>query len=452
MKKCSRHTLVCTFLGLIGLTVCCSGAEAESALRDYVQAPEPGFSWEVKETRRVSGLQVHDLLLVSQEWKTGPWTHQLRVMMPEDRASDELGLLFIAGGSNSDGRPRWAGTNSDELRLLLRLAKRCRLPVAVVRQVPNQPLLNGRTEDQLISHTFKRYIDTRDASWPLLFPMVKSAVRAMDAVEEFTEAHTSGTVQEFIVAGASKRGWTTWLTASQDERVVGIAPMVIDMLNIPAQMDHQKAAWGDYSRMIRPYQATRVGGASLLQLIRSPKGQKLVSMVDPYAYRSSITVPKLIFIGTNDAYWPVDAARHYYPELRGPSTLHYVPNAGHGLGDRRRATRALVAFIDYVRRNQEPPKLSWKTRRSGNTLTIRGRASEPVQKAVLWVATSEDRDFRDETFVRRSCTSSGKQVSASVTRRREEFRAVFLDAVFEGPGGRSFRQCTRCFVLEPIGK
>ena len=69
--------------------------------------------------------------------------------------------------------------------------------------------------------------------WPARLPMTKSAVRALDTVTEFMKSEAGGkiNVETFMVAGGSKRGWTTWTTAAVDKRVVAIAPMVIDLLN-----------------------------------------------------------------------------------------------------------------------------------------------------------------------------------------------------------------------------
>lgn len=39
-------------------------------------------------------------------------------------------------------------------------------------------------------------------------------------------------LEKFLVAGASKRGWTTWTTMAVDKRVFAGIPIVMDMLRL----------------------------------------------------------------------------------------------------------------------------------------------------------------------------------------------------------------------------
>jgi PhoPQ-activated pathogenicity-related protein len=121
---------------------------------------------------------------------------------------------------------------TDAVRILAAVANASGLPAAVVRQVPFQPMFGDLHEDGLIAHTFVEYTKTGDPTWPLLLPMVKSAVEAMNAATAQAQEHWGVEIDEFVVTGASKRGWTTWLSAAVDERVKGIVPMVIDMLSL----------------------------------------------------------------------------------------------------------------------------------------------------------------------------------------------------------------------------
>ena len=164
-----------------------SDAEREaSPLAAYLANGDDTYDWVKHDEGRVGAASYVELTLTSQTWRGAPWRHQLFIIRPGvlDQETRHA-LLFIAGGKwvepDGDGG---AGLPSDAL-LFAGLAGWLRSPIAVLRQVPYQPLFDDKTEDALIAFTFDQYLATLNPEWPLLLPMVKSAVRAMDAVQEF---------------------------------------------------------------------------------------------------------------------------------------------------------------------------------------------------------------------------------------------------------------------------
>src|SRR5207237_4443124 len=107
-----------------------------------------------------------------------------------------------------------------------------------VAVVPNQ--------DDWIASSYIKFMDTGTPEWLPRLPMVKSAVRAMDAVTEFLASEPGGKtpIKNFVVSGGSKRGWTTWLTGAVDPRVIAIIPIVIDVFNVRACKMNHYAAYG----------------------------------------------------------------------------------------------------------------------------------------------------------------------------------------------------------------
>ncbi len=49
----------------------------------------------------------------------------------------------------------------------------------------------------------------------------------MDTITDYIYKKNGNNITEFIVAGASKRGWTTWTTGAVDSRVIAIIPVVM---------------------------------------------------------------------------------------------------------------------------------------------------------------------------------------------------------------------------------
>ncbi len=133
-----------------------------------------------------------------------------------------------------------------------------------------------------------QFLKTEDESWPLLFPMAKSVVRAMDALRPLPR--TSG-------RPISSRSWFPGLEAwvdglahrAADKRVKAIAPLVIDMLNFGKQLPHQITFVRQAQRNDPDY--TNRG---LIPIPDTTPGKKLWSMVDPWMYRETMTMPKMI--------------------------------------------------------------------------------------------------------------------------------------------------------------
>src|SRR5580692_6513732 len=157
-------------LWLAILACACTAGTARADLFDYVKKPDDAFAWKLKEKKETPEGTVYDLHLVSQVWQGITWEHQLQVYLPKGVKPTATMFLWNTGGK--------AGPAS--VVFGMELARKMQAPVAFLYGIPNQPLFDGKKEDALIAETFVRYLESKDESWPLLFPMVKSMVRAMD--------------------------------------------------------------------------------------------------------------------------------------------------------------------------------------------------------------------------------------------------------------------------------
>ena len=367
----------------------------ETALDRYVARPDSHYSFSEYRSQREFGYNAYFLKMTSQQWRSAAevdrpiWEHEVLIVMPQlGLDSSDTAVLLIDGGDND-------GTLLDEVDSAVGAAAVATGAVlAVVRQIPNQPLYfadepgHARKEDAILAYSLDKALDTGDPEWAVHLAMTKAAVRAMDTVQSFA-ASKGKIIRDFLVLGGSKRGWTTWLTAAVDPRVKAIVPASIDMPNLGQQFIHHWEAYGFYAPALSDYVAF-----DLPCRLQTPQGQALLQVVDPYAYRERYTLPKLLLNATGDQFFVTDSSQLYYADLPGPKWLRYTPNTDHKQSDDT-VIKALP-WIDDILDNKTSPGIEWKLTRRG---ALWVRTSQPPKSVRLWQASNPDaRDFRLETL------------------------------------------------------
>lgn len=428
------------------------GAPRKTALDEYVSTPDPAYSWKLAHTAEGQKSTAFILEMTSQTWGEGKqvdrtkWVHWVTIVRPKE-VKATTAMLFVTGGGN-DGRPR---TSVDGA--IRAVAENTGSVVAELRMVPNQPLVFGddptpgrkRNEDAIIAYTWRKYLETGDSSWPLRLPMTKAAVRAMDTVTAFMKSAGGGglTVDKFFVAGASKRGWTTWTTGVVDKRVVGMSPIVIDMLNIVPSFVHHYRAYGFWAPSVGDYYAEGV-----MDEMDNPKYKELMRLVEPYEYRERLTMPKFIMNSAGDQFFLPDSWKFYFKDLKGENHLRYVPNSDHSLRNTD-AYESLTAFYDAVAQNRPRPRYAWKVKKDG---TIEVTTKDQPSAVKLWQATNpEARDFRLEQIGPQykstdlQLVKPGRYV-ARPDQPAKGYTAYFVELTFPNGGKAQFKFTTGVVV------
>ncbi len=332
--------------------------------------------------------------LNSQTWRNSSqvdrplWQHDMVMAVPWFSGDDCI--MLINGGSNPLKGP---SPDSTIATVCIALG----VKYAQVDQIPNQPLYftdevnNERTEDEILAYSLDKYLVTGDSEWPVHCAMVKAAVKAMDVVQK-----QSKDVDDFLVIGASKRGWANWLTAAIDPRVKYVLPIVIDVLNFPKQVEHHWESYGSYSSAVQDY----VDFNLFCRVATDPLAPDLLNIVDPYKYISKYTQPKFIVNASGDQFFLPDSSRYYYHDLpnQAQTYLRYFPNKDHymeGVLDDYNNLLGLLTWGSNVMNGTANPQYSWSI--DGNGALVVQTTSGPSE-VKLWQATNPNgRDFRLET-------------------------------------------------------
>ena len=363
-------------------------------MKDYVTKADPAFRYEVAETFNGEGWTEHRVKMVSGTWLTEQevnhpeWWHWVTIVVPNEVTETEA-LMVIGGGSTEDEKPQAAN------ELLVQAAVGTKSIIAEISNIPFQPLnyvndeKDDRFEDDLIAYGWRQYLEggakDEDVEWLAHIPMTRAVVRAMDVVQEIS-MDLSKPVDSFVVAGASKRGWTTWTTAIVDDRVIAIIPVVIDMLNVESSFNHHWRCYGAWSPAINDYIDEGV-----MNWTGSKEYARLMELVEPYSFIDQLTLPKFLINATGDEFFVTDSWQFYWDDLVGEKYIQYVPNANHGLNGTYNLG-SLVAFYNAVITETTIPKVDWSVSADSIYLEVLSNVNYKVTK---WEAVNENaRDSR----------------------------------------------------------
>jgi len=445
--------IVVLIVGLVGAARAADTLPARTAFDDYIAKPDPSYAWNLVETIPGPGYTTFVIDMKSQTWRTPQevdrplWQHWLIVVKP-DKVTSNKAFITVSGGAN-DGKPPKSANP-----FTIAMAVDTNSVVAELKMIPNQPLEffgdgQKRKEDDLIAYCWVKFMKTGDPTWLPRFPMVKSVVRAMDTIQTFMATDVGGklVVDQFVIAGGSKRGWTTWLTGVADPRVVAIVPIVIDVLNVKKSMQHHHDAYGFWSEAVGDYVHHKV-----MDMQDTPEYDALLKLVDPFSYRHRLTMPKYIVNATGDEFFLPDSSQFYFDELVGEKHLRYVPNAKHSL-DGSDARESIEAFYESVLKGTPRPEFSWTMEKDGS---IRVTTKDKPREVHLWQATNpEARDFRLDkigpAYKSSDLSPTGDGVYVGqVSPPAKGFTAYFVELVYDSGGKHPFKFTTPVRVVPDV--
>lgn len=377
---------------------------AETLLDTYTSDRDGSFAWQLARTYTDRpGFTGYAINLTSQTWRDETevshpeWTHMMQIVRP-DSTTSSTALLLIGGERRTETPP-------DRLNnIFYTMAGLTNSTIVFVPNVPNQPIrlltrdnpdTKPRWEDDLLAESWITAAETGDPTWIIHLAMVESAAAAMDAAQQFLSTEQGGglNIEDFVVTGGSKRGWTTWLTAAVDDRVRAIIPLVIDTLNLPATMKHHWEAYGFWAPAIGDYTERR-----LFESLGSPEGRGLREIVDPYLYRDRLTMPKFLLNSGGDQYFLPDTTRYYLGDLPGETRLRIVPNTDHDIDRNLDAVQSAIAFFQAILADAPLPTVEWSPD-ADDPSTLRVTTDPFPFEVTLWQATNPSaRDFRQATI------------------------------------------------------
>jgi PhoPQ-activated pathogenicity-related protein len=390
------------------------GLNDESPLDTYVNKPDPNYGWsDTGERVNMVTSEGHLLNLTSQQWLDPSrahlehggsiWTHQVLTIVPKNLKIKNKGMIYITGGCNEHPSVPKA---TDEEPLAINVVATDTGAIAVVlNQIPNchmvypsDPSQRGRSEDAMIAWAWHQFLETGDPEWLPRLPMVKAAMAAMRAVQEYTKEAGIADIDGWVVAGASKRGWTTWMVGAVNcptcPTIDAIAPIVPIVPNLREGVHHMWRAYGGFTFAFDDYTAV-----NFTTRIDEDKTMELFKIVDPIHYVERLArLPKAVLVSSDDEFMMFEWTNNWKNIFKGETHLYIADNAEHSYATGIVGLlRTLSTFSNSVFLSGKRPTFDYDMDFEKGTITVRVPEDQALTQVVYRHAntlSTKKRDFR----------------------------------------------------------
>jgi len=331
------------------------------SMKDYIESTKNEFSYEIEDIIYEDEWTGFHIKMISGEWldkkkvEDVEWSHYVDIVIPKETQT-ETGIMFIDSGVTDETYFRLDSISLD-------YALKTKSIIVNIHNIPAQPInflasdQESFYEDDLIAYSWSQFLERgakkEDIEWLPRLPMTRAVVRSMDLAQEIA-LQNNKELSDFVVSGASKRGWTAWTTAAVDDRVVGVVPMVIDMLNLVPSFENHYRSYGEFSPAVQDYV-----NYNIQDWMGTDEFKVLMSYIEPYSFLEKFTMPKYIINAGSDEFFSTDSWRFYYDELPENKLIRYVPNANHSLNGRY-LNKDLISFFNRIVNNIDLPDLNWE--------------------------------------------------------------------------------------------
>jgi PhoPQ-activated pathogenicity-related protein len=265
------------------------------------------------------------------------------------------------------------------------------IPCLVLWDIPSQPIIftadparKARSEDSAVAFTWSLFLQEAaaggnpDPTQLLHWPMTRAASVCMDAGESFL-ATKGFTINRWMAMGASKRGWTTWLLgAVEKDRLIGITPVVFDLLDMPTGFNRMQQALGNATTPEWSFVMSDYVDQGIPTYIGTPGFALLSSYMDPLNYAVNLSMPKLVVNAAGDEFFNLWDDHTWWGQLPGESLRFIVTAAEHSMiTGLVRVLNTVKAWLWALLTNTPRPTPSWQLNTDTDGSIVLNVAAQP---------------------------------------------------------------------------